>query len=204
MMKKKTIYKNPSIVSGLSIKDIMNLGTKTFLSLDEKTLRKFTGRLVSAANKRLSRMEDAGEASPAYIYIMRNFGRFSTEGKNLSQLRKEYARAVGFLRAGTSSLRGWHKSQRKAAKTLHERGIDVEIDIMESMWHIYEELKRVDPSCANRNIKYHILEIAQQRLRTGEKAEDILEDMKAHLDDIKREAKEKSFSDSSPSDFFEF
>ena len=204
MMKKKTTYKNPSIVSGLSIADIMDMDPKTFLSLDTKTLRKITGRLVSAANKRLSRMEEAGEASPAYVYIMKNFGRFSTRGKDLAQLRKEYARAVGFLRSGTSSLRGWHKSQRKAQKTLHDRGIDVDLEIMQNMWHIYEELKRVDPACANLKIKYHILEVAKARLMDGEDPEAILEDMKSHLDDIKREAKEKTFSDSSPSDFFEF
>ena len=55
-------YKQPSIVSGMTIQDILNMDNKTFNSLNTSDMRKVVGRLVSAGNKRLRSFERAGES----------------------------------------------------------------------------------------------------------------------------------------------
>ena len=90
-------YKNPSIVSGISISDILSMDNATFDSLGEKPLRMIVGRLVSAGNKRLRNFEKKQETSPAERYVMEHGGMFSTKGKNLNALRAEFKRAKDFL-----------------------------------------------------------------------------------------------------------
>ena len=102
-------YKNPSIVSGLTIENILSMDIDKFNKLKEPDLKKIVGRLVSAANKRIRRMESAGIESPALSGVKRSGGTFSVKDKNLDQLRSEYARAKRFLTSKTSTIKGAKK-----------------------------------------------------------------------------------------------
>ena len=102
-------YKQKSIVSGMSVKDVLNMDINTFSSLNLSDMRKVVGRLVSAGNKRIRTFEKAGENSPALRYINKSGGKFSTKGKNLNELRREYARAKGFFESKTGNIKDWRK-----------------------------------------------------------------------------------------------
>ena len=65
-------------VTGMSIKDISNLGYENIKSLGEKDLARITSRLVSASNKRIRRFEKAGLTSPAIMKLGTDF-KFSVK-----------------------------------------------------------------------------------------------------------------------------
>ena len=70
------IYKQPSLVSGMTVQDILNMDNTTFNKLTESEMRKVVGRLVSAGNKRLRSFERAGESSPATRHGEKSGGVF--------------------------------------------------------------------------------------------------------------------------------
>lgn len=103
--------------AGKSVEELLKLGSdyNRYRRLTEPTLRKVVNRLASAANKRLRRMENAGEASPAYKEVQASGGKFSTAGKTLEGLRREFLRAKQFFEDKTSSLQFWRKVKDTAA-----------------------------------------------------------------------------------------
>lgn len=151
-------YKQPSIVSGLSVQDINNMDINKFNSLNKSDLQKVVGRLVSAGNKRLRSFERAGESSPATRHVARSGGVFSTKGKDINQLRAEFVRAKNFMTAKTGTRAGWKKVKRETIKSLKDRGINLTEQQFDDFWKAYEELKEINPSVANKGLKYNILQ----------------------------------------------
>lgn len=151
-------YKQPSIVSGMSVKDIVNMDIRTFEKLNESDMRKVVGRLVSSVNKRVRRFEEAGIVTPATRALEKSGGLLSTKGKDLNQLRHEYARARNFLNMETSSQAGYRRVQKQTIKTLKERGVDVSAEDIDEMWRIWDDLSELDPSIEMSGNKYTLLQ----------------------------------------------
>lgn len=103
---------------GKSVDDLIKMGTdyNRYKRLSEPTLRKVVNRLASAANKRLRRMEGAGEASPAYREVQASGGKFSTKGKTLEGLQREFLRVKQFFEDKTSSLAFWKRTKDEASQ----------------------------------------------------------------------------------------
>lgn len=180
-------YKQPSIVSGMSIDDIMNMDIQTFNKLNKSDLQKVVGRLVSAGNKRLRSFEKAGESSPATRHIERSGGAFSTKGKNINELRTEYTRAKTFLQSKTSSRRGWNKVKKDTAETLKRHGVNgITPDKLDDVLKVYERLKEVDPSVASKNMKYRIMSDISE-ITDGRSIDDVMNEMLDRIDDIYEE-----------------
>ena len=181
-----TTYKQPSIVSGLSVNDILDMDIKEFNSLKESDLRKIVGRLVSAGNKRLRYFERNGEKSPATRYINKSGGPFSTKGKDLNALRAEYVRAKDFLQSKTGTMRGWKKVKNDTINTLKEKyKINMTDDQWDDVWETYEKLKEESPDIAERGQKYEVLEeIVDELTHTTKSAEEIAIEMHKKLDSI--------------------
>lgn len=150
-------YKQPSIVSGMSIQDILNMDADTFNKLDVSDMRKVVGRLVSAGNKRLRSFERAGESSPAVRHVAKSGGVFSTRGKGLNALRSEYTRAKNFLQSRTGTRSGWKKVKKDTTKALKKQGVDVSPEQFDDLWKAYEDLKELDPEVATKKLKYTVL-----------------------------------------------
>lgn len=106
-------YKQKSIVSGKSINDIMNIKPKDFNELSFSDLKKLTGRLVSAANKRVRTFQKYGETSPALEKMEKTGGIFSVKGKDLNELKIEFFRIKDFLQNKTSVRKEWEKIKKK-------------------------------------------------------------------------------------------
>lgn len=197
-------YKQPSIVSGMTVQDVMNMDVDAFNRMTASDLRKVTGRLVSAANKRLRSFERAGESSPATRYAGKSGGKFSTRGKNLNELRAEFVRAKGFLESRTSTRKGWKTIQQETIKAMKERGVDVDEDQFDDMWKAYEKLKESSPEVQNKNLKYKVLhDIANMLDDKRASPEDIAVELGSKLDDIYRQQEELTQDVDGVSGFFE-
>ena len=86
-------------ISKLDFSDYMKAG-------EVKENRKRISRLVSLANKRLKRLEDAGlDDSPAYQkWVEAGAEKFSVKGKDHNQLQRELSRLKNFIESETSTV----------------------------------------------------------------------------------------------------
>ena len=156
-------YKQPSLVSGMSVKDILQLDNRAFNALSESDLRIMTGRLVSAANKRLAEFSRIKSSSPAVERVRQSGGKFSTRGKDLNMLRAEYARIRNFMQSPSGSVRGYNAMLRHSRKALEKQGISMSQDKMGMTFKLYDRLKEWDPSIEERGLKYKIIEDINKR-----------------------------------------
>ena len=194
------VYKQPSIVSGLKIKDILNMDVSDFNKLGKKDLQKITGRLVSAANKRYRRATAAGVTSPAFSYVEKT-GVFSTKGKNINQLRAEFVRAKNFLEAETSTIKGAEKFVNESIKALKNEGVEVSRDNFQEVMRLYESLKRDSPKVAERGLKYAVLQELSSYVESKKDPDDILTSMQNSLDEI-YEREQENLENEGVSGFF--
>lgn len=219
-------------VSGLSVKQILNMDNSTFNALNEKQLREVLGRLVSAGNKRLRDFERKGEKSPAYNYIMGKKGRgyFTTKvsgetgRERLNALRAEFARAKDFFNAQTSTVKSWLPVKNKIIEKLNKKGVQLNEKDFYNVFDIYQELKEWDSSITEKALKYTLLQelatVSRDWKKTGKQiAEEqglliddlsndeikdlIVGNMKEKLSSIYEEQQRNKFSkDNTVSDFF--
>lgn len=77
---------------------------------NKPNLRKEIARVFQVANRRIQNIEKRGEFSPAVISLgkgdITGFSKFSLSGKSWVELKKEYTKAVTFLRQPTSTASG--------------------------------------------------------------------------------------------------
>lgn len=178
-------YKQPSIVSGMTIQDILNMDNATFNKLSTSDMRKVVGRLVSAGNKRLRSFERAGESSPATRHVEKSGGVFSTRGKDLNALRAEYTRAKNFLQAKTGTRKGWKQVKNEIIAGLKKHGVKMTEQQFNDVWKAYEELKELSPEVANRGLKYGVLkDVADMVTDTNKSADEIATDLNKDLSRI--------------------
>ena len=98
-------------ISKLDFSDYMKAG-------EVKENRKRISRLVSLANKRLKRLEDAGlNDSPAYQkWVEAGAEKFSVKGKDHNQLQRELSRLKNFIESETSTVRGVNNVLKQMAQ----------------------------------------------------------------------------------------
>lgn len=106
-----------------TVNDILSMSNKMFDKLTEPELRKVTTKLVSAANKRLKRMEQKGVKSPAYEEVMTSGGKFSIKGKTEQQVRNEFIRIKKFMQSETGTIKGATKYEKEIIKRLEKGGV---------------------------------------------------------------------------------
>lgn len=182
------VYKKPSLVSGMSVQDILNMDIETFNKLNTSDLRKVVGRLVSAGNKRLRSFERAGESSPATRHVEKSGGAFSTKGKDLNALRAEYTRAKNFMQSKTGTRKGWKQVKKETIQGLRKHGVEMSESQFENVWTAYEDLKEISPEVANRGLKYSVLkDVADMVTNTDKSADEIATALHENLTEIYEE-----------------
>lgn len=197
-------YKRPSIVSGMSVQDILNMDIKTFNALNTSDMRKVVGRLVSAGNKRLRSFERAGESSPATRHVEKSGGAFSTKGKDLNALRSEFTRIKNFMQSKTGTRKGWKQVKKEVNAGLKKHGIDMTESQFNDVWKAYEELKELSPEVANRGLKYSVLkDVADMVADTNKTADEIATAIHQNLSQIYEENAVLSNGADGVSEFFE-
>lgn len=133
-------------LTGKSIQDIMNLDID-INKLSRGDLSRVVGRLVSASNKRIRRLEKTsiGKLSPAYQSRMKHGGQFSTKPiqklpsqQQTNALRQLFGETKGFLELKTSTTRGWKDLRTGIADKL---GIDLDTETKaKRFWKAYREI----------------------------------------------------------------
>lgn len=104
-----------------SVEQLLNIDPADVQKMTTKELRAAVQTLSSAANKRLSRLEQSeiDVSSPALHAVYESGrSRFSTRGKNLNQLRNEFKDVKNFLTSKTSTIKGvkgWKSKIEKKA-----------------------------------------------------------------------------------------
>ena len=197
-------YKQPSLVSGMTVQDILNMDNATFNKLTESEMRKVVGRLVSAGNKRLRSFERARESSPATRHVEKSGGAFSTKGKDLNALRAEYTRAKNFMQAKTGTRKGWTKTRRETIEGLRKQGVEMSEKQFEKVWNAYEDLKELSPEVANRGLKYSVLkDVANMVTDENKSADEIAMALHENLSQIYEEQARLEYDVDGVSGFFE-
>ena len=205
------VYRQQSVVSGMSVQDVLNIDNNLFNSLTESDLRKVVGRLVSAGNKRLRTFERNDTTSPAVGQVMRSGGAFSTKGKDLAGLRAEYSRAKSFLQAKTGTVKQWNKVKQDTIDSLKKRGVELTKDQFDTVFKIYDRLSELDPTIEDKKYKYKVIdEISNEladALEDGEDADqntlinDVVSGMMDRITEIYEEGQEDE--DGGVSEFFD-
>ena len=98
-------------INKLDFSDYMKAG-------EVKENRKKISRLVSLANKRLKRLENAGlNDSPAYQkWVEAGAEKFSVKGKDHNELQRELSRLKNFIESETSTVRGVNNVLKQMAQ----------------------------------------------------------------------------------------
>lgn len=134
-------------LKGKSTSDLMNMDINDFQKLNRDELARVVTRLASAANKRLRGLQKDKIESPAQKYAEKSGGKFSSmiatksgrRKRTINELRSEFSRVVGFLKAKTSSRLGFKKVQREMIERLGMPK-DVTEDEKKAFWRVWNNL----------------------------------------------------------------
>lgn len=157
----------------MTTSELLNLSSVEISKLKKPQLRKIVQTLASTSNKRLKRLQQKGISTPSSRYANK-IGKFSTKGKNINQLRAEYIREKNFLQSKTSTIKGYKQFKKEVQKNLAEKGINISSDNLEQMFRIYEKLKEINPSVAEKNLKYITIQEISEELKDGQTEDEIL------------------------------
>lgn len=124
-----------------TIKELINLDINAVQRMTRKELAQVVSTLSSAANKRLTRLQQSpiGELSPAYQQALKHGQRFSTAGKNVNQLRNEYKAVTQFLKRKTSTVRGWSKVRKETTERIGGGFSNADEELR--FWELYRKLE---------------------------------------------------------------
>lgn len=157
----------------MNVKDILSMSLRDIQKLNRKELAKIVTQLSSAANKRVKRFKESKEVSPAYR-VAEKYGKFSSAGKNLNQLRAEYSRARIFMESGTGSLRKWHRIKKETVKTLADMGVNIPEEDISEVMKIYGKIKSEFPELTDSAIYAPAIQDIYNKMQDGETVSDIV------------------------------
>ncbi len=177
-------------VTGLTVKDILNMSTRQINALDAKDLARVSSRLVSAANKRMRRLEKAGIESPAYRNAQRGGGAFSIKGKDEVAIKNEFVRMKTFMEGKTSTVRGAKQAQKKMVDEFKKVGVEMEEENVDRVMKIYDRLKEIDPSVSLKQFKYAIQDSVSKYVEQDMTDTEIMEKMQERIAELYEENQE--------------
>lgn len=150
---------NKDFIKGKTVQNMLDTPLYDLKKMTDSELRTVVGRLVSAGNKRLRRYESKkGELPNAGRQGTYEERKFSTRGKDRTELMEEFKRAKNFFGAETSSLTGEKSVKTKSQKALNDNfGISVSDEDYDIYWKAFDRLKELHPEIDERNYKYTIL-----------------------------------------------
>lgn len=166
----KIINKTKVNLTGKSVNQLVHLSATQIKGYDRQNLARIVTKLNSAANKRVTRLEKAGYNTPAMRAAKVDKGqRFSVAGKNLKQLRAEYIRVSGFLKADTSTKKGYKGFLNKIQKAFSDKGVKIggrggtdTQDFIQKETKIFDWLKERNPTIEESGFKYEAMKMISE------------------------------------------
>lgn len=200
---------NKDFIKGKTVQNILDTPLYDLKKMTDSELRTVVGRLVSAGNKRLRRYETKkGELPNAGRQGTYEERKFSTQGKDRTELMEEFKRAKNFFGAETSSLTGEKNVKTKSQQALNENfGISVSDEDYDIYWKAFDRLKELHPEIDERNYKYTILShmdkmIEKRKGKPYKSYKTFARAIEKKLDDLYKENQRLSNADGT-SGFFE-
>ena len=130
----------------MKVSEINKLTSIDINNLSDKELRDIGNTYFSAMNKRLKRIEQAGETgSPSYRHLVEKHkggARFSSKGKDREELKSELAVAKHLSQSKVSTISQIKKLKKEYFKEL---GIDVPKNDKE-FWKAYRKFEERNPN----------------------------------------------------------
>lgn len=186
-------------ISGMSTQQLIDMDINTFNSLTKTELSQVVSKIGATANKRIKSFQNANIQSPAYNAVNRG-GKITAKGKSLNQLRSEYSRARTFLKSKTGTVSGYKKTRQSTRTALAQSGVSVSDEKMDEMLNVYEKLKDIDSSIADRRLKYKTMDEVGKMLDSGKNPDDITDFMINRINQLYEEMEE---TENDISEFFE-
>lgn len=165
------------LMHGKSTGDLLNISMQEFLQMDYKKLKNTVQRLASTANKRIKYFEKRGEVSHGLAFRRWNMTKqsrdysadfpysdlkFSTQNRDLNQLRAEYKDLKTFLGMETTTAKGWNKVKEKTIQTMKRMGIDINNDNFNKIWNAYNTLTQTKGVHVLPSFKYRVFQEIRQ------------------------------------------
>lgn len=171
----------------MTVNEILGWSPDQFMRLTKPELKEATQILASAGNKRIKRAQAEGFGSASIDAVLKK-GKFSTADKSFAQLRNEFTRARAFLQSKTGTLSEIAKFKKESIAALEEAsGLKISPSQFDTFWRAYEELRKNDPSIAEKGFKYAVLEQIDSIMKESEDeltVDDIVERLQGKLTDI--------------------
>ena len=187
----------------------LGLSGKDLKAYSRSEMARIVSTVASAANKRISRLEKAGQP------ITDTIDKFSVAGKSRNELMKEFRRVKDFMNAEQLSLSGQSNLARKTAQGLagaitgegsgktfkkeYKRIRKILGDPMENdsnystFWGAYERLAEQNPIIRQKQYKYRVLgqQIKYMEANPNITKEELHNKMQADMDRIYAEVQEE-------------
>ena len=153
-----------------TIKELMSLDFNTFNSMTKKDLKAAVRTVGDVVAKRYNRLKEKGLKTPAlYHFEETGKGKISVKGKDVNQLRAELARGLDFVKAKTSTIKGYNEFRSNVIDNLKEKGgVDLSEADFDTFWQVYDKLKEVDPYVATHSMRYLAMEDLIETMKNGE------------------------------------
>lgn len=205
---KITKIKKPSIVAGKSVDAILSMPQIELSKLNRSEMAKVVGRLVSAGNKRIRRLQTDKDKSFALRPLTNpktgDVEMFSTKGKDLKELQKEYVKIKNFMQNKTSTLKGWKEVKKDIKSSLKEKGVEFDDDKWSGFFDTYGKLSELDPIYRTKMYKYNLMGEIATEIDNGKDGEELLDEMEGRLKDIYEEQQEYEKQFDGTSSLFDF
>ena len=159
-------------LTGMTIQDVLDIDPNDLFSLNKRELTKVASKLVSASNKRLVRLKKArlGNYAPAYIQATEKRRKFSVKGKTANQIRHEITDMRKFLKAKTSTVKGWNKLQKEVSEKI---GGNIPKNKLRKFWRIYRKFAESHAGLVAKDTSDRILQLIREiYIESGIKDED--------------------------------
>lgn len=191
-------------VTGMSIKDILNMPIQQINSMNRADLSAVASRLVSASNKRIRRLEASpnGKMSPSYLSYKKRGKPFSVKGKDVNQLRNEMKQMKKFLSQKTSSVSGWKKFKKQFEKRV---GGSMTPEQTDKFWKVYRRLEEEEGGVIQIiQDSDRIQKLLHQEIAQNGSVDEIFQNMMDNLDKMYDELMSETMDDWDTSDVFTF
>lgn len=181
-----------------SISSLINIPIEQFNKLKKDELIKIVNQMHRYSVKRIKNLENRNIYSPAlqgysgfgdihHYNAFKDVLEYNTYMNNmtLQQVRAEYRRERNFLKAETSTIKGYKKYKTNIIKKMKKEGIEIEDEQFDEFFRTYERLKELDPSVSEYVFKYNILKTIETYMEDGNRdMEKLIYQMYGELDKI--------------------
>lgn len=192
----------------MTYKQILAQGPEKIAKLSLRELRAQVRILANTANRRIDRLQKAGLETPATYDPITNkrMSKIRAQGRTFGQLRSEFVRAARFLEAQTSTVTGARKWIADSIEGLERMGVTgITGENFKTLWKAFEQLKALDPSVQNRELKYRVLKEIEREMKSGNTdADHIAEIINGKLANIYEDSQQRTTASGSDLDFWQY